>query len=97
MEQLLASDVDKSETSTPSSSACSSASEQNVFVFDYDMSLDDRLKEFAKETATAGPKLVSLEEKGEANATKKIKELLKNRFKINKIRTPSFDIPDEEM
>ena len=84
-------DVEESEKND--SDTCSSDS--NVFVFDYEMSLEDRLKDFAKETATAGPKLIT-DKKGEVNATRKIKLLLKKRFNVNMIKTPSFAELDEE-
>ena len=86
-------DVDKSKKSR-NSSECSDDSEQNVFVFDYEMSLEDRLKEFAQETATSGPKLLT-EKKDVANATKKIKDLLKKRFDLNNIKTPEFVMEEE--
>lgn len=91
MQELLVEDVEESEKND--SDTCSSDS--NVFVFDYEMSLEDRLKDFAKETATAGPKLIT-DKKGEVNATRKIKLLLKKRFNVNMIKTPSFAELDEE-
>ena len=68
--------------STPKQDSLSTESE-GVFCFDHTVTLTERMKDFRRETATAGPKLVT-EIKEDPNSTKAINKRLKKIFKQKK-------------